>query len=147
MIMIKTGKNFRQILLIAVMLFSAGYVPAQEKNAMIHFENKKHDFGQIDSQKDSIFTTTFFFENKGNIPLVIHKVTASCGCTVPEWTKEAIEPGQKGSIKITFHSKGHSGKFSKSIFVKSNAEEDINILRIEGTVKAKKNKGMFKLFN
>jgi hypothetical protein len=146
-IMIKIGKNFGQLLLIAVTLFSAGYVTAQEKSAMIHFENKKHDFGQINPQKDSIFTTTFVFENKGNVPLVIQKVTTSCGCTVPEWTTEAVESGRKGNIKIIFNSKGYSGKFSKSIFVKSNAEEDVVILRIEGFVKTEKNKSKFKLFN
>ncbi len=138
--MIMIEKNFRQLILIAVMLFSVGYVPAQEKSAIIHFENKKHDFGQINPQKDSIFTTTFFFENKGNTPLIIQKITTSCGCTVPEWTKEVVKSGQKGSIRITFNPKGYSGKFSKSIFVKSNAEKDVIILRIEGIVKSKKQK-------
>ena len=104
-------------------------VVAQDQ-AHINFETKKHDFGRIDLQKDSIFTTTFFFENQGTIPLLIQKITTSCGCTDPEWTKQPVEPGKKGFVKITFDPKGFSGKVSKNIFVRSNAkiEKDVYML-------------------
>ncbi|MDR2410804.1 MAG: DUF1573 domain-containing protein [Bacteroidales bacterium] len=144
--MTKIKENFRQLFLIMLIFFSINCAQAQEKNAVIHFENKKYDFGQINLQKDSLLTTVFFFENKGNITLIIQKVTTSCGCTLPEWTKKPVEPGEKGLIKLVFNPKGFSGRFSKSIYVKSNAKEDVVILKIEGEFTAKENKSIFDLF-
>jgi hypothetical protein len=146
MIKIKIKENFRQLLLMILVLFSANCIHAQGKNAIIRFENRKHDFGQINPEKDSILTVTFFLENKGDAPLVILKVTTSCGCTVPEWTKKPVEPGEKGFVKVVFNPKGFSGRFSKSIYVKSNAKDDVVILKIEGEVVNKRNKSIFDLF-
>ena len=52
--------------------------------------------------------------------------------------KIACGAGEKGQIKVIFNAKGFSGKFSKSIFVKSNAKEDVVVLKIEGKVLNKK---------
>jgi len=144
--MIQIRKMFQQLLLMILLLFSANSFFAQEKSAIINFDYKKHDFGLIELQKDSVVRTTFFFENQGSASLIIHKVTTSCGCTVPEWTKQPVEPGNKGFIKVTFNPEGFSGKFSKSIYVKSNAKEDVVILRIEGEVIKGNNKSIFNLF-
>ena len=51
---------------------------------------------------------------------------------VPDYKKEPVKSGEKGSITIIFNPKGIMGKFSKSIFVKSNAENDVVLLKIEG---------------
>ena len=118
---------------------------AQEK-AQISFNVKKHDFGKLYQNKDSIVSVTFYFENTGNAPLEIQKVSATCGCTVSEWTASPVGNRQKGFVKVIFHSKGITGKFSKSIYVKSNAENDVVILRIEGEVSEKK-KSVFNLFS
>ena len=124
-------------------IFSAS---AQEK-AKINFNNKKYDFGKIYQNKDSVVFTTFYFENAGDIPLEIYKVTTSCRCTASEWTKSPVGKNKKGFVKITFNSKGITGKFSKSIYVKSNAENDVVILKIEGEVLNKKEKSIFNIFD
>jgi len=126
-----------------VMLIAAS---AQEK-ATINFSSKKHDFGKIYQNKDSVTTATFYFENTGEAPLAVQKVTTSCGCTATEWTKAPVEKNQKGFIKVTFNSKEISGKFSKSIFVKSSAENDVVVLKIEGEVLSKKEKSFWDIFN
>ncbi len=67
------------------------------------------------------------------IPLVVTDVKSSCGCTVPEFPKEPINPGKEGQIVVTFDAKV-SGYFSKTITVLSNTSEGISILYIKGEV-------------
>ena len=63
------------------------------------------------------------------VDLIITNVKPSCGCTTPEYTKEAIAPGASGEIKFEFNSAGRVGVQNKSITVKSNAE-NINFATI-----------------
>jgi hypothetical protein len=89
------------------------------------------DFGRI--QKDSPVTTEFSFVNEGNVPLVITSVQASCGCTVAEYTKDPIAPGDKGFVKATYNA-AKVGVFNKSITVNANTEETTVQLFIKGEV-------------
>lgn len=112
-------------LLIAVTAFS--------QKPVIAFETTSYDFGKI-NEEDGKATFVFDFTNKGNVPLVVNRVQASCGCTTPTWTKEPIEPGKKGSITVTYNPAGRPGVFTKSITVYSNATEEQSNLMIKGEV-------------
>ena len=68
------------------LLLMLGFVSALAQ-AELTFEKTSHDFGTF-SEDDPVVTTTFKFKNSGDTPLVIHQAIASCGCTVPEYTKE-----------------------------------------------------------
>jgi hypothetical protein len=107
------------------------FISAQ--NAEISFKSKNHDFGKI-KEEDGLASTTFEFTNTGVAPLVVNGVTASCGCTTPEWTREPIPAGGKGFIKATYNAKGRPGPFKKSITVRSNASESTVVLTIGGDV-------------
>jgi hypothetical protein len=99
------------------------FVSAQ-KPAEIKFEKTTHNFGKF-SEKDPVVSCTFAFTNVGDQPLIINQAVASCGCTVPEYTKSPIKPGEHGSIKVTYNGKGkHPGRFRKVITVRSNAKEN-----------------------
>ena len=76
----------------------------------------------------------FIFSNKGKTPLVIYDVKASCGCTVPTWPKAPIKPDGKSLIKVDFETKKQKGVFTKTIFVESNANEDVILLKLKGKV-------------
>ena len=66
-------------------------------------------------------------------PLVINQAIASCGCTVPEYTKTPIQPGEKGEIKVTYNGTGKfPGHFKKSITVRTNGAVEMTRLYIEG---------------
>ena len=69
------------------LLFSVSLIHAQQ----ISFEKKTHDFGTFPEETGKI-TYEFVFTNTGDAPLVLNKVSASCGCTTPEWTKEPVGP-------------------------------------------------------
>ena len=61
--------------------------------------------------------------------------------------KTSVEKNQKGFVNVIFNSKGISGSFTKSIYVKSNADNDVVILKIIGEVVNKKEKSIFNIFN
>ena len=77
----------------------------------------------------------FEFSNGGEGTLVIHDAVTSCGCTTADYPSDSLKPGEKGTIKTTFHSKGHAGDNDISLLVKSNDPVvPIKTLRIRGKV-------------
>ena len=98
----------------------------------ITFEEDKHNFGII---KEGDFAEySFKFNNTGNGDLLIANATASCGCTVPEYPKGIIKPGEEGFIKVKFDSKGKVGMFEKTITITCNTEVRETVLTIGGEV-------------
>jgi hypothetical protein len=103
--------------------------------AVIEFETTVHDFGIIPHKGDGVFE--FAFKSKGEEPLVLKNVKPSCGCTIPEWPKDPIIKGDKGSIKVSYNTR-ISGTFSKSVSVYSNASEKPIVLIVKGKVEEEK---------
>ena len=103
-----------------------------EKNAIIKFPHKEYDFKQLEIGQKAEYD--FEFSNPGKTPLVIQNVKTSCGCTVPEWTKEPVKPDKKGKISIKYDT-FNPGTFSKSITVYYNGKDSPAHLKIRGTVK------------
>ena len=95
----------------------------------ISYPETEFDFGEI--QEGEKIVHEFTFKNTGNEPLVISKAQGSCGCTVPEWPREPIAPGQSNVIRVKYDAK-KVGPFSKSVSIESNASS--KTLRIKGTV-------------
>jgi len=115
----------------SILLLVAGMVCAQQP--VITFSKTQHDFGKI-NEADGRVTTIFEFKNEGMTPLVLSNVRASCGCTTPNWTKTPVEPGQTGTISVTYNPNGRPGKFQKTITVTSNGSEQPVKLYIKGEV-------------
>ncbi|WP_299527270.1 DUF1573 domain-containing protein [uncultured Lutibacter sp.] len=103
--------------------------------AIIEFDNTEFDFGTIN--EDDIIDGAFKITNKGKVDLLILSAKPSCGCTVPEWPKEAIKPGESADIKFSFNSRGKPGMQNKSITLKTNTEKATEVIRIKGMVTPK----------
>lgn len=114
-------------------LMVTGMVSAQQKSAAIVAAETAHDFGDI-KEADGPVSYTFKIKNEGEVPLVVTRVVASCGCTTPEWTKEPIGTGKTGDIKVTYNPKGRPGPFTKPISIYSNGKEGSYIITIKGNV-------------
>ena len=105
---------------------------SETKPAEIKFDKISHNFGTF-SEKDSKVTCTFTYTNVGGQDLVINQAIATCGCTVPEYTKTPVKPGDKGEIKVTYNGAGQfPGHFKKSITVRTNGAIEMTRLYIEG---------------
>jgi hypothetical protein len=108
--------------------------PASKLNpesAVFNWTATEYDFGQIKLGKP--VTYEFTFTNKGQIPLVISTVQASCGCTVTSYTKEPISPGGEGYVKATYNA-ANLGQFTKTVIVNANTAEGVAKLTIKGEV-------------
>lgn len=123
------------ILLTTFFLLISGSLFAQ-KSPEISTDEQTFDFGII-SEADGLASHIFKIKNTGSDPLVITRITASCGCTQPEWSKAPIEPGKSGDIKISYNPKGRPGPFHKSIAIHSNAKNGRLNLYVKGNVAPK----------
>jgi hypothetical protein len=99
----------------------------------LEFDELVHDFGTIQEEVGSV-THAFKFKNKGDKPLVITKVQASCGCTTPGWTKEPVKPGETGEVLATYRTT--AGPFDKTLTVIASGLSNV-ILHIKGNVTKK----------
>jgi len=104
---------------------------------MIEFEKTRHHFGVIVAGEKVSYT--FKFKNTGDAPLVLSSASATCGCTVPSYTKEAIQPGDEGSVEVTFDSSGKSGMESKNITIGSNTIPNSTVLTISAEINSSEN--------
>jgi len=100
------------------------------------FSKISYDFGKI--TEGEIVGTSFTFTNTGNSNLLILDASASCGCTVPKWSKEPVLPGGRGTLDVIFDSSGREGKQNKSISVRSNASDQDVVIFITAEVKSDK---------
>lgn len=99
----------------------------------IEFAEKEFDFGKINSGE--MVSHVFTFKNTGNAPLIILDAKASCGCTVPQWTKEPVAPGQTGEIEVKYNGSG-SGQVHKTVTVTANTEPKETVLEIKADVRS-----------
>lgn len=93
-----------------------------EKYAEIQFDQESHDFGKVNEGEHVGWY--FYFTNKGNTDLLIVNAHASCGCTVPEYDKKPVAPGERGFVKVIFDTFGYSGIQYKSVSIESNAKNN-----------------------
>ncbi len=105
-----------------------------DKNVMpvISFNEDFHDFGKLSS--DEIVSYAFKFTNTGKSILVISNVATSCGCTVTDYPKKPVKPGEESMIDVKFDTKGKHGLQTKSITVIANTEPATTTLRIQASI-------------
>jgi hypothetical protein len=114
------------------MVFLVGYSTMNAQNKpKFQFETEVIDYGEINKGSDGI--RIFEFTNIGSAPLIIENVFASCGCTVPSWTKTPIAPGDKGQIEVKYDT-SIVGPIRRTVSIYSNADEPTKALKIKGKV-------------
>ena len=121
-------------ILCCIFLFAANV--AAQNGTQISADELTYNFGTI-AEADGLASHTFVVKNTGDAPLVITRITASCGCTQPEWTKAPIAPGKTGNVKVTYNPKGRPGPFYKTISIFSNGKKGSYTLAIKGNVTPK----------
>jgi len=98
------------------------------------FHATAHDFGEVEGAHAEV---TFAFVNVGDGPLVVREVRASCGCTVPHFTREPVAAGGVGEVTVRFDAAGREGPFHQSVLVVADAGEDevTEVLTVRGRVR------------
>ncbi|MCD7901166.1 MAG: DUF1573 domain-containing protein [Bacteroides sp.] len=98
-------------------------------------KNNRYDFGTIKEDKIDVIPIDIEIGNSGNSPLVIQKADVSCGRISIEYPKAPVLPGKTAMIHIAVNTKGQKGYFNKTVFLKSNAANDVELIRITGQIK------------
>lgn len=99
---------------------------------VLEFEKDFHDFGRVIQGEKVSFG--FKFTNKGKSDLIISRVSSSCGCTVPDFPKTPIKPGETHKIDVKFDSEGRRGYQNKTITIVSNTQPNTQVIRIKAEV-------------
>lgn len=121
-------KRFAFLLLMIAGFFTAQAQPKADD--VLQVKEREFDFGSIPQGKPVYHS--FEIKNNGNIPLKLDNVQASCGCTTPEWSKEAIGAHSTAQIKVGYNAAAE-GYFQKYITVVYNGNQTQQII-IKGNV-------------
>lgn len=114
---------------------TASSANSKENVPVFQFESDTHDFGTITEGEKISFA--FKFKNIGKADLLIRSANGSCGCTVPEFPKDPIAPGEGGIINVTFNSEGKVGEQHKTVTLISNTMPNNYVINIKGKVEKK----------
>ncbi len=106
-------------------------VPAGPSTS-IQFEESEYNFGTV--EEGEIVDHVYTFTNSGDAPLLITNAKGSCGCTVPDWPKTAIAPGETGEIKVRLNTRGKKNNVRQSVTLTANTEPANTVIYIAGVV-------------
>ncbi len=124
---------FKKISVLMILAASTITASMAQVSNDFNFPVDKFDFGVITEGDKARHTFEFFNTGKDTILLKSENVRASCGCTTPSFSTEAILPGQKGVITAEFNSQGRPGTFQKTVTVYYK-EQVAKMLNIKGVV-------------
>lgn len=99
----------------------------------ITFKKTVHDFGVI--KEGDIVETIFEFKNTGKEPLLISKIKAGCGCTVPkDWKRTAILPGESSSFSVKFNTRNKPNRQNQRVRITSNTANSNEFVTLRAQV-------------
>lgn len=116
---------------------SASGNKAKSNLPLMEFDSDNHDFGLI-VQGEKV-AHTFKFKNSGGADLVISSASATCGCTVPAFSKEPVKPGGTGKVEVVFDSSGRQGFNTQEVKILTNAQPNTIKLTVRAEIYVPKN--------
>ena len=123
-------KKLGLFLMLSVLLSGSAFAQSKPE---ANFKKNEFNFGAVKESLGAV-TTEFEFTNTGKSPLIIQRVSASCGCTTPSYSREPILPGKKGKVAARYSTVGRPGNFNKHLTVYTNVPYTVYVLTIKGNV-------------
>ncbi|MBC7449857.1 MAG: DUF1573 domain-containing protein [Cytophagales bacterium] len=123
----------KKIWVLVALVASSFSVLMAQNSTNFNFPVDKFDFGVVDEPNKAAHTFEFTNVGKDTILLKSENVRASCGCTTPSFSTEAILPGQKGTVTAEFNSQGRPGAFHKTVTIYYK-DQVAKVLTIKGIV-------------
>jgi len=69
--------------------------------------------------------------------LLIHDARSTCGCTIPQWPKAPVQPGESGFLKVKFNTDNKGGYQDKPVTVLANTYPNSTVVHVVGKVNKK----------
>lgn len=125
------------VLLLGFGLFGCGGSDKVEVGNRTTMEiNPVFDAGTV--IKGEVINAKFTLTNTGDFPLVLADVKGSCTCTVAEFPKEPLNPGESGEILAYINTdKTGTGSINKRIDITANTNPHITQVFVKGKVVVK----------
>ncbi|MHC4132118.1 MAG: DUF1573 domain-containing protein [Planctomycetota bacterium] len=129
----QTTLKLTPTLIITLLCLSLQIVFAAEdntspKNAVLvpklKIQNKTINFGKV--YGSTTVKGEIKFTNEGDAPLKIKKVKPSCGCMAGKLTKKVYQPGESGTIKVSYKVKNRKGPAKGTFTINSNDPKQPN---------------------
>ena len=114
-------------------LFIISLLPSLAQAPALRFDTLTWDFGTV-AEAGGRVTHRFGFANRSGRPVVVTDAVATCGCTVPVYSKRPVLPGERSEIAVTFDPMNRPGRFDKAVSVFTSESGDPIRLRITGRV-------------
>ena len=121
----------KKIFLFAFCLMAIVAVKAQTETSpseILSLKETEFDFGKIPQGKPVYHV--FEIINNSDKPLKLDNVSASCGCTTPEWSREEIAPRATSIIKVGYNAAAE-GPFTKDITITYSTNQN-KVIKIKG---------------
>jgi hypothetical protein len=103
-------------------------IPAAE----ITFSEPEYLFGEV--PQGEVIRHTFTFTNTGEVPLLVTNARSTCGCTVADYPRAPIEPGERGEVSVTFDTSNKYGLQRKPVYLIANTLPAHTTVYLQGTV-------------
>lgn len=112
----------------------ASTMASSGKYPVMTFDESEWDFGRV-AQGTNV-EHLFKFTNTGEAPLILSDAQGSCGCTVPEFTKDPIAPGERGEMLVKFNGSGQNQR-NISINITANTQRGTERVTVKAFVEPK----------
>ena len=105
----------RKIISILIFIsFILGIACAQDASV----DPNQWDFGKV--KAGEVLSHEFVLRNMSPKTLNITGINTSCGCTASQSDKKSLKPGEGTLIRVSFDSRGYSGKVSQFVYVNTD---------------------------
>ena len=112
----------------AIFLLSAIFCDVTlAQTSALSFEKSVVDFGII-AEEEGRVTKYVGATNNGESTIYILGITTTCGCTVADYSREPILPGESTTIGVTFDPRDRPGRFERQMLIStSDSEQGVRI--------------------
>lgn len=115
-----------------MLLLCAGSLAVSAQNVKVRWLEKECDFGVVKEAAGDAHARVRFV-NEGSEPVVVADVVPSCGCTVADYPKDPVAPGDTAVINVVYDTNMRPGKIAKTMRVYLG-EYDAATIYLTGTV-------------
>lgn len=118
----------KRLILLTITLLSYLSVFAQ-----LRFDFERFDFGTLE-ELGGKQSCLFRAKNTGSKPIVLTDIVTTCGCTVPQFSRKPILPGETTEITVTYDPLGRPGAFDRKLHIYGAGRERLGVITITGQV-------------
>ena len=126
----------------AIALSASAYSQVKETatgtsvDGVLEIDKLVHDFGDVVTGSGPL-QCEFKVKNLTQKPMAIYNVSASCGCTDVEWTREPIQPGKTGVIRVEYANSDGPYPFDKNVTAYFSSSKKPVVLKLRGVAHEK----------